>query len=127
MSGWVWLLIAGAFEIGMTTALKLEQQDSRFLWVFLACAVAGFQCLARAIRTIPLGLAYAIWTGIGAVGTVLIGAFAFGDPLGPVRVLLLTGLVAAMIGLKLVGGREPAKSEASTERWSRSLRRRPAR
>ena len=116
MSGWLWLLVAGAFEIGMTTALKLEQQDSRFLWVFLVCAVAGFECLAKAIKTIPLGLAYAIWTGIGAVGTVLIGAFAFGDPLGPVRVLLLTGLVAAMIGLKLVGGREPAKSEASTER-----------
>lgn len=103
MNGWLWLMIAGAFEIGMTTALKLEQQDSRFLWVFLACAVAGFECLAKAIKTIPLGLAYAIWTGIGAVGTVVIGALAFGDPLGPVRVLLLTGLVAAMIGLKLVG------------------------
>ncbi|HMQ38599.1 MAG TPA: multidrug efflux SMR transporter [Micropruina sp.] len=109
MSGWLWLLIAGAFEIGMTTALKLEQQDSRFLWVFLACAVAGFQCLAKAIRTIPLGLAYAIWTGIGAVGTVIIGAVAFGDPLGPVRVLLLAVLVAAMIGLKLVGNR-PSRS-----------------
>lgn len=105
MNGWVWLLIAGAFEIGMTTALKLEQQDSRFLWVFLACAVAGFECLAKAIRTIPLGLAYAIWTGIGAVGTVIVGAVAFGDPLGPVRVLLLAVLVAAMIGLKLVGNR----------------------
>ena len=93
----------------MTTALKLEQQDSRFLWVFLACAVAGFQCLARAIRTIPLGLAYAIWTGIGAVGTVIIGAVAFGDALGPVRVLLLAVLVAAMIGLKLVGSR-PSRS-----------------
>jgi quaternary ammonium compound-resistance protein SugE len=104
-TGWLWLLVAGAFEIGMTTALKLEQQDARFLWVFLACAIAGFECLAKAIRTIPLGLAYAVWTGIGAVGTVLIGALAFGDPLGPVRVLLLTGLVAAMVGLKLVGGR----------------------
>ena len=67
------------------------------------------------VRGLPLGTSYAIWTGIGAVGTVLIGAFAFGDPLGPVRVLLLTGLVAAMIGLKLVGGREPAKSGASPE------------
>ena len=54
MSGWLWLLVAGAFEIGMTTALKLEQQDSRFLWVFLVCAVAGFECLAKAIKTIPL-------------------------------------------------------------------------
>lgn len=110
MSGWLWLMIAGAFEIGMTTALKLEQQDSRFLWAFLACSIAGFECLAKAIKTIPLGLAYAIWTGIGAVGTVVIGALAFGDPLGPVRVVLLTGLVAAMIGLKLVGGRKSAES-----------------
>ena len=109
MNGWLWLLVAGAFEIGMTTALKLEQQNSQFLWVFLACAVAGFECLAKAIRTIPLGLAYAIWTGIGAVGTVIIGAAAFGDPLGPVRVLLLAVLVAAMIGLKLVGSR-PSRS-----------------
>lgn len=107
MNGWLWLLIAGFFEIGMTTALKLEQQNSQFLWVFLACAIAGFECLSRAIRTIPLGLAYAIWTGIGAVGTVIVGAVAFGDPLGPVRVLLLFGLVSAMIGLKLVGGRKP--------------------
>ena len=48
MSGWLWLLVAGAFEIGMTTALKLEQQDSRFLWVFLVCAVALFVARAHA-------------------------------------------------------------------------------
>jgi quaternary ammonium compound-resistance protein SugE len=108
MTGWAWLLIAGVFEIGMTTALKLEQQNQQFIWVFLACAIIGFECLAKAMRTIPLGLAYAIWTGIGAVGTVIVGAVAFGDPMGPVRVLLLSGLVAAMIGLKLVGGTKSA-------------------
>jgi len=110
MNGWLWLIVAGGFEIGMTTALKLEQHDQRFIWLFLACAVAGFQCLARAIRTIPLGLAYAIWTGLGAVGTVLVGAVVFEDPLGPLRALLLAGLVAAMIGLKLVGGGKPAET-----------------
>ncbi|MFT4217895.1 MAG: multidrug efflux SMR transporter [Micropruina sp.] len=108
MNGWLWLLIAGAFEIVMTTALKLEQQNSQFVWLFLVCAIAGFECLSKAIATIPLGLAYAIWTGIGAVGTVIVGVLAFGDPLGPIRLLLLTGLVAAMIGLKLVGGGKPA-------------------
>ncbi|MFT3860131.1 DMT family transporter [Micropruina sp.] len=108
MNAWLWLLAAGGFEIGMTTALKLEQHDARFLWVFLACAIAGFECLAKAIKTISLGLAYAIWTGIGAVGTVIVGVLAFGDPLGPVRGLLLFGLVAAMIGLKLVGGSKTA-------------------
>lgn len=108
MTGWAWLLIAGAFEIGMTTALKLEQQNSQFLWLFLAFAIAGFECLAMAIRTIPLGLAYAVWTGIGAVGTVLIGALVFGDPIGPMRVLLLAVLVAAMVGLKLVSAKPAA-------------------
>jgi quaternary ammonium compound-resistance protein SugE len=115
MNGWLWLIVAGGFEIGMTTALKLEQQDQRFIWLFLACAVAGFQCLARAIRTIPLGLAYAIWTGLGAVGTVLVGALVFDDPLGPLRALLLAGLVAAMIGLKLVGGSRPAEPVSRSE------------
>ena len=108
MNGWIWLLIAGAFEIGMTTALKLEQQNTQFIWLFLAFAIAGFECLAKAIRTIPLGLAYAVWTGIGAVGTVVIGAIVFGDPLGPARALLLGILVAAMVGLKLVSGTKPA-------------------
>ena len=108
MSAWLWLLLAGVFEIGMTTGLKLEQHDPQYLWLFLGCAIVSFECLAKAIRTIPLGLAYAIWTGIGAVGTVIVGAVAFGDPMGPVRVLLLSGLVAAMIGLKLVGGTKSA-------------------
>ena len=103
MNGWAWLLIAGGFEIGMTTALKLQQQDPSLLWLFAVCAVISFQCLARAIQSIPLGLAYAVWTGIGAVGTVLVGALAFADPLSAVQLLLLAGLVAAMVGLKLVG------------------------
>ena len=65
MSAWLWLLLAGVFEIGMTTGLKLEQHDPQYLWLFLGCAIVSFECLAKAIRTIPLGLAYAIWTGIG--------------------------------------------------------------
>lgn len=74
------------------------------LWLFLGCAIVSFECLAKAIRTaIPLGLAYAIWTGIGAVGAVIVGVVAFDDPLGPVRAALLFVLVAAMVGLKLSG------------------------
>ena len=102
MSGWVWLLVAGAFEIGMTTALKLEQQNSQFLWVFLACAVAGFECLAKAIRTIPLGLAYAIWTGIGAVGTAILGIFLFGESREVARLVSIGLIVAGIVGLKLL-------------------------
>ena len=113
MNGWVWLLIAGAFEIGMTTGLKLEQHDPQYLWLFLGCAIVSFECLAKAIRTIPLGLAYAIWTGIGAVGTVIVGVVAFDDPLGPVRAALLFVLVAAMVGLKLSGDSKRAVQPSS--------------
>ena len=102
MTGWAWLLIAGVFEIGMTTALKLEQQNQQFIWVFLACAIIGFECLAKAMRTIPLGLAYAIWTGIGAVGTVLVGALAFGERLKPAALALLAVVLAMIVGLKVV-------------------------
>ena len=102
MSGWLWLLVAGAFEIGMTTALKLEQQDSRFLWVFLVCAVAGFECLAKAIKTIPLGLAYAIWTGIGAVGTAILGIYLFDESRDVLRFVCIGLIVAGIVGLKLV-------------------------
>lgn len=108
LSGWAWLVLAGVFEIGMTTALKLEQSDSRFLAVFIVCAIISFELLAQAIKSIPLGLAYAIWTGIGAVGTAAVGIAAFGDPLGPVRAILLAVLVAAMVGLKLVAGKPTA-------------------
>lgn len=113
MSAWLWLLLAGVFEIGMTTGLKLEQHDPQYLWPFLGCAIVSFECLAKAIRTIPLGLAYAIWTGIGAVGTVIVGVVAFGDPLGPVRAALLFVLVAAMVGLKLSGDSKRAVQPSS--------------
>lgn len=114
MNAWLWLVVAGVFEVGMTTALKLQQQNGVWLWAFAACGVLSFQCLTKAIRTIPLGLAYAVWTGIGAVGTVLVGASVFGDALGGVQLLLLAGLVAAMVGLKLTGGsaRKPESGAA---------------
>ena len=102
MSAWLWLLLAGFFEIGMTTGLKLEQHDPQYLWLFLGCAIVSFECLAKAIRTIPLGLAYAIWTGIGAVGTVLVGALVFGEKLRPAALALLGVVVAMIIGLKVV-------------------------
>lgn len=109
MDPWLTLVAAGVFEVGFTTCLKLEERSKWFIVPFLICAAISFTLLSDAMRTIPLGTAYAVWTGIGAVGTVIIGAAAFGDPLGPVRVLLLAVLVAAMIGLKLVGNR-PSRS-----------------
>ncbi|MDO4264755.1 MAG: multidrug efflux SMR transporter [Deinococcus sp.] len=114
MNGWLWLGLAGLFEIGMATALKLSQTQGHFRLAFLVLAVLSFECLARAIRTVPLGTAYAIWTGIGAVGAMILGAALFGEPLSPLRLGLLAALVAALVGLKLASpageGPDPAAS-----------------
>jgi quaternary ammonium compound-resistance protein SugE len=101
---WFLLLLAGLFEVGFTTCLKLSDSFSK-PWPsvgFLLCAVISFWLLTKATQHIPLGTAYAIWTGIGAFGTALIGIYAFGDPTNTWRLVFLTLLIGSIIGLKLV-------------------------
>ncbi|ROH88223.1 QacE family quaternary ammonium compound efflux SMR transporter [Pseudomethylobacillus aquaticus] len=101
---WLLLLLAGLFEVGFTTCLKLSDGFTR-LWPtlgFVVFAAISFWLLTRATATIPLGTAYAVWTGIGALGTVIVGIVAFGDPAGTLRMLFLLLLIASIIGLKLV-------------------------
>ncbi len=102
MDPWVTLVAAGAFEVGFTTCLKLEERSKWFIVPFLICAAISFTLLSQAMESIPLGTAYAVWTGIGAVGTVLVGAFAFGERLKPAALLLLGVVVAMIIGLKVL-------------------------
>lgn len=109
MTGWHWLVLAGFLEIGFATALKLEQTRPAFFYVFLVCAYFSFDFLSRALKTIPLGTAYAIWTGIGAVGAVFAGTVLFGESLSPARLILIGLLITALIGLKLAGGSKPPK------------------
>ncbi len=97
--GWLWLLAAGAFEIGFTTCLKLDGLVADIL--FAVAASLSFYCMTRAMRSIPIGTAYAVWTAIGAVGTVIVGIVAFGDPATPLRLALLGLIVAVIIALKL--------------------------
>ncbi|AAF10579.1 MULTISPECIES: DMT family transporter [Deinococcus] len=101
MNAWTALVLAGLFEVGFTTALKLEQQNKNWGWAFIVCAWISFGFLAQAIETIPLGTAYAVWTGIGAVGTVLVGRVFFGEQLGGRKLALLAVMVAAILGLKV--------------------------
>lgn len=101
MNAWFYLLLAGLFEVGFTTALKLEQKNKNWGWAFLFCAIVSFNFLSQAIKTIPLGSAYAIWTGMGAVGTVLVGRLFFGEHLGGRKLALLGVMVAAIVGLKV--------------------------
>lgn len=102
ISGWAWILIAGLFEVGFVFALKMEQQDSRYLPMFIVCAVISFECLAEGIKTVPLSIGYAVWTGIGAVGSFILGILVFDDPTNLLRMLLVAGLILALITLKVV-------------------------
>ncbi|KAF0844233.1 quaternary ammonium compound-resistance protein SugE [Methylovorus glucosotrophus] len=101
---WILLILAGLFEIGFTTCLKLSDTFSK-PWPtlgFIVCAGISFWLLMQATRDIPLGTAYAVWTGIGVLGTVIIGIVVFNDPLSPLRLLFLVLLIGAIIGLKAV-------------------------
>ena len=102
---WLWLLAAGGSEIGFTTCLKLDGLVADAL--FAAAAGLSFFCMTRAMRSIPLGTVYAVWTAIGAVGTVLVGILAFGDPVTVARLFFLGLIVAVIIGLKLASPTAP--------------------
>ena len=100
---WLLLIFAGLFEVGFTTCLKLSDSFSK-PWPslgFMLCAAISFWLLTKASQTIPLGTAYAVWSGIGALGTALVGIYAFGDPTSTWRLVFLTLLIGSIIGLKL--------------------------
>lgn len=103
---WVWLLLAGLLEIGWPVGLKLSQAPAtRWLGIGLAAgfmlASGGFLWLAQ--RSIPLGTAYAVWTGIGAAGTFLVGVLAYGDPASLARFAGVAMIMGGVITLKLAG------------------------
>lgn len=100
---WLSLLGAGLFEVGFTTCLRYADGFRNWAWSagFLLCAILSFTLLDKAIRTIPLGTAYAVWVGIGAAGTLLVGVASGQETLGVARMLLVAGLIACVVGLKL--------------------------
>jgi len=101
---WLLLILAGVFEVGFTTCLRYTDGFRNIGWTagFFVCAAASFGLLEQASRTIPLGTAYAIWVGIGAAGTVIVGVTLGEEALSLARILLIGGLLACVIGLKLV-------------------------
>ena len=102
--GWLYVIIAGIFEIGFTTAMKLSEGFTKVypLLFFVAFAIASFYLLTKSLSTLPLGTAYAVWTGIGAFGTAVIGIFYFGEPATVGRIVFLFMLIGSIVGLKLV-------------------------
>lgn len=100
---WVWLIIGGLFEVGFTTSLRFVDGFRNVPWTlaFIAAVTASMGLLEYAARSIPMGTAYAVWGGIGAVGTVIVGMWWFGEPATLVRLLLILVIVGAIAGLKL--------------------------
>lgn len=100
---WIALFAAGLFEIGWAVGLKFTDGFTR-LWPSLATVasmVVSLGLLAMALRTLPLGTAYAVWTGIGAVGTVIFGIAVLGETASPARLAFLAMIVAGIAGLKM--------------------------
>lgn len=103
---WIFLLIGGLFEIAFTTCLRFTEgfKNIPYTAAFIVCAILSFVFLDMAAKTIPLGTAYAVWTGIGALGTVVIGMLYFNEPHTLIRLLLIFALVSCVAGLKLTSG-----------------------
>ena len=99
---WVWLIVGGLFEVGFTTSLRFVDGFRSLPWTlaFLASVAVSMVLLEVASRTIPMGTAYAVWGGIGAVGTVLVGVLWFHEPATTVRLLLILAIVAAIVALR---------------------------
>ena len=100
---WLLLLLGGLFEIGFTTSLRFVEGFRNLPWTaaFLVSVTLSMGLLERAAREIPMGTAYAVWGGIGAAGTVLVGIFWFAEPVNSTRILLLLALIACIVGLRL--------------------------
>ena len=100
---WFWLILGGLFEVGFTTSLRFVEGFRNLPWtlVFLVSVGLSMALLEYAARTIPMGTAYAVWGGIGAIGTVMVGMLWFGEPTTTLRMLLIFGIVACIAGLKL--------------------------
>ncbi|HJS01043.1 MAG TPA: multidrug efflux SMR transporter [Flavobacterium sp.] len=104
---WIILVIAGLFEVAFAFCLGKAKETSgneMYLWYagFLIALTISMGLLMKATQTLPIGTAYAVWTGIGAVGTVLVGILVFKEPVTFLRILFLITLIGSIIGLKAV-------------------------
>lgn len=102
---WIYLLIAGLLEVAWALGLKASQGFTRPLisTATVLAMVASFYLLAQAMKVLPVGTSYAIWVGIGAIGTVLMGILLYGDSVSPLRLVSLVLILAGLVGLKLAG------------------------
>lgn len=105
--GWFYLLLASIFEVGFTFSLskaKGEVAPHSYYWyiAFGICLILGMGLLIKATQTIPMGTAYAVFTGIGATGTVIIGILVFKEPTSVMQIFFIITLILSVVGLKAV-------------------------
>ena len=102
---WTLLVVAGVFEVGWAIGLKYTEGFTRLgpTVATAASMVVSLYLLGVALRTLPVGTAYAVWTGVGAVGTAILGVVLLGEPAGAVRLGCIGLIVAGIVGLKLAG------------------------
>ncbi|WP_439543692.1 DMT family transporter [Hyphomicrobium sp.] len=100
---WIYLLLAGVLEVAFTTAIRYTDGFTRPLPILLVLSLAAlsFACVAKSTASIPLGTAYAVWGGLGVIGTASVGILFFNEPVAVARLVFLTLLVASIAGLKL--------------------------
>lgn len=103
---WAFLCIAGLLEIGFAFAMKSSEGFTRLIpgVLTVGTGLSSVVLLSLALRTLPMGTGYAVWTGIGAAGTAILGIVLLGDSASPLRILCIVLILAGVIGLKLVSG-----------------------
>ena len=104
---WILLVLAGLFEVGFAACLGKAKEatgsEATYWYMgFLTCFVISMLLLIKVTQELPIGTAYAVWTGIGAVGTVLVGIFIFKEPATFMRLFFMTTLIISIVGLKVV-------------------------
>jgi quaternary ammonium compound-resistance protein SugE len=101
---WLVLILAGGLEVGWAIGLKYTDGFTRLVPTIatVSAMVVSMALLGLAVRVLPVGTAYAVWTGIGTVGTVLLGILLFGEPAAPLRLVFIIMIVAGIVGLKIV-------------------------
>lgn len=104
---WFFLILAGFFEAGFTTALRYVEGFTRIppTIIFILCGGMSLYLLQKSSEDIPVGTAYAVWTGVGAGITVVVGMVAYNEPITILRVVFLTQLVLAIVGLNLISAK----------------------
>jgi len=103
MMAWILLVIAGFFEVGWAVFLKLSDGFKHLVpsIVFVVCTIASLALLSFSLKSLPVGTAYAAWTGIGAAGTAIVGMLFLNDPVGVVRILSIVLIIGGVVGLNL--------------------------